>query len=367
MSEEIYLRGGVYWIRATVKIGGHKCYIRESSRCSTEADAQIVLQRRIAEERDKLQRELTPRERTFAEAAAEYIADLEQRGKDSARSLLDIRMIMPIIGNLPLSHIHQRTLQTWIQSQQGERASATIDRVLRTISTILNFAARVLRDGNTPWLNQAVPKFRSPKWGVTIKPVHLTWEQQDALVNALPQHLVAPVLFAVATGAREHEIVTLKWAQHREFDHSPMWSAWWIPPEIRKSNARKAIDDQHGRFLVCNAFARSVIEAQRGLSEEWVFPSPRTGQSLYRINNHGWRSAVKEAGLKLRVHDLRHTFGLRAADAGIPLDVRRSLLGHTHHDITLHYSSPGLLRLREEVEQIRRPTPTVRDFCVHAS
>ena len=29
-----------------------------------------------------------------------------------------------------------------------------------------------------------------------------------------------------------------------------------------------------------------------------------------------------------------------AADAGIPLDVRRSLLGHEHRDITLHYSAP---------------------------
>jgi integrase len=76
---------------------------------------------------------------------------------------------------------------------------------------------------------------------------------------------------------------------------------------------------------------------------------------MYRVNNHGWKTAIKVAGLPIRFHDLRHTFGERAADAGIPLDMRRSLLGHEHRDITLHYSSPGLARLLEEAEKIARP------------
>jgi integrase len=76
---------------------------------------------------------------------------------------------------------------------------------------------------------------------------------------------------------------------------------------------------------------------------------------MYRCNNHGWRAAVAAAGLEIRFHDLRHTFGERAADAGIPLDIRRSLLGHEHRDITLHYSSPGLARLLEEAERVVRP------------
>lgn len=81
---------------------------------------------------------------------------------------------------------------------------------------------------------------------------------------------------------------------------------------------------------------------------------------MYRVNNHGWRTAIKAAGLPIRFHDLRHTFGERAADAGIPLDIRRSLLGHEHRDITLHYSSPGLVRLLEEVERIVRPGADLR-------
>ena len=56
----------------------------------------------------------------------------------------------------------------------------------------------------------------------------------------------------------------------------------------------------------------------------------------------------------MRWHDLRHTFGERAAAAGVPWDYRKVLLGHEIKDITGHYSAPGLARLLEEAEKITR-------------
>lgn len=170
----------------------------------------------------------------------------------------------------------------------------------------------------------------------------------------MPEHLIGPVLFALATGARQAEITTLRWDQQRHYSGMLNGSVWWIPPEIRKANAKKTASQQDGRYLIANRAARIAIDRQRGQSETWVFPSPKGG-ALYRVNNHGWRTATLAAGLDIRFHDLRHTFGERAADAGIPLDIRRSLLGHEHRDITLHYSSPGLARLLEEAEKIARP------------
>jgi hypothetical protein len=62
--------------------------------------------------------------------------------------LQDIRMIVGIVGSLPLSHVHQRAIQPWIDAQRGARSSGTVDRALRTVSTVLHFAAEVLRDGH---------------------------------------------------------------------------------------------------------------------------------------------------------------------------------------------------------------------------
>lgn len=365
-TEGLLQRGGVWYIRKTIRIGTRRAIIRESTGCTALRDARKVRDRRVAEVTAQLllgDPAPAPKPlRTWGEAAVEYVADLERRGKDSGRALQDIKLVINLLGALPLDHVHQGVLQPWIDSQQGIRASGTIDRVLRTVSTILHFAAEVLRDGHTPWLTTAPPRLSAPDWGAR-QPRPITWAEQDRLIESLPEYLVWPVLFALATGARQAEITTLKWDQERQIDGLPSMAVWWIPPEIRKANSRKAASQQDGRFLICNRLARLVLDHQRTLrvatGSVWVFPSrDRTthdARELYRINGRIWRAAIARAGLEIRVHDLRHTFGARAADAGIPLDIRRSLLGHEHRDITLHYSRPGLARLLEEAERIVRP------------
>ncbi|MBK1717286.1 tyrosine-type recombinase/integrase [Thiocystis violacea] len=356
-------RGNIWWVDKTVRVGEQRIQLRESTGCRALTDAIAYLERR----EEEIRRLGTTRqldrweinERTFEEASAEYIVDLENRGKDASRALQDIRLVIGVIGHLPLSHIHQRALQSWINSQQGIRSSGTVGRALRTVATVLHFAAEVLRDGNIPWLAMAPPKLRSPDWG-SRQPCPISWEEQDRLIEVMPKHLIGPVLFATETGARQAEITTLRWCQHRRYPGIPDHSIWWIPPEVRKASSKKAASQQDGRYLVCNRAARIVIERQRGQSSEWVFLSPKRDSGLYRVNNHGWRAAVKAVGLEIRFHDLRHTFGERAADAGIPLDIRRSLLGHEHRDITLHYSSPGLARLLEEAERVVRPEANIK-------
>lgn len=318
--------------------------------------------RRVEETRAQLLRGIDAPERTWNEAAAEYIADLERRGKDSTRSLQDAKILAEEVGDLPLSHVHQRALQPWIDRQHGKRSSGTVARALSTCTTVLTYAARVLRDGNKPWLAQAVPKLVAPDWG-RRQPYRLTWEEQDRLIAELPEHLIRPTLFALATGARQEEICSLRWEQARAVRGLPDLSVWWIPPAVRKANARKGASAQEGRHLIANAMARSVLTTGAS-SEEWVFPAPHGGR-LLRLNNHGWRSAIQRADLPVRVHDLRHTFGERLATAGVPFDARKTLLGHDHADITAHYSTPGLSRLLEEAEKVRRDVPILRALCTN--
>lgn len=358
------LRGSIWHIDKIITVEESRHVIRESTGCSTIKEAARVLTRRVAEVRAQLIAGPIIRERTYLEAAAEYIADLERRGKDSARALLDVNMLIDTIGSLPLSHVHQRAIQDWIDVQKGTRSSGTVARALRTTSAVLNLAARVLRDGNQPWLGCAVPKLIAPDWG-TRQPIRITWDEQDRLIAALPALLVPPVLFALATGARQAEITTLRWDQHRRVEGLPGWAAWWIPPEVRKGNARKSASDQEGRYIVCNATARAVIE-QQDRTQDLVFPS-RSGAAMDRVNNRTWRAAVKTAGLAIRFHDLRHTFGERLATAGVPFDARKTILGHHHNDITAHYSTPGLSRLIEEAEKVRRPSPTLAVVAAKAA
>ena len=349
------LRGDIWWIDKIVHTRtGQRVTVRESTKCRSVEDARLVLERRCREVEHQEDHLVPAQERTFMEAAAEYLLDVERRGKSTERLKTDLKHLIPEFGHIPLSHIHQRTIQPWIDAQRGQYASGTVRRMLSTLTSTLNFAAQVLRDGHEPWLKIAPPKLRSPDWG-SRRPRPITWDEQDRLLKELAPHLVNPIRFLVYTGARHGEAVSLRWDQHRSVDGAPEWAIWWVPPEVRKASSSQRVSEREGRYLIANADARQVILDQLNSDPdpEWVFPSPYGGR-LYSANNIGWRGAVERAKLNIRLHDLRHTFGARAADAGIPLDVRRSLLGHRHSDITLHYSRPGLLRLLEEAERITR-------------
>jgi integrase len=59
-----------------------------------------------------------------------------------------------------------------------------------------------------------------------------------------------------------------------------------------------------------------------------------------------WKRVRKAVGLtKVRVHDLKHTFGRRLRASGVPLETRKVLLGHQNGDITSYYSAPELEEL----------------------
>ncbi|MCU7933701.1 MAG: tyrosine-type recombinase/integrase [Candidatus Thiodiazotropha sp. (ex Dulcina madagascariensis)] len=366
----LYLKEGKIWhIDKIVKVGD----LRKSIRCSTGcrkdqlATAKLILERLEAEAREELLYGPNRLEHSFREAAVQYVLSIERKGKNPERAKQDLRLLDPYIGDLPVSHVHQGALFKFERDQQGVRRSSTIARTYRTLVAVLNYTARVMRDGNTPWLSTAVPKITPPDWNDRLPPYHLDWTEQDRLAKHMDKktarHLIAPMLFGINCGAREQEICALRWEYEVLAPGLPKSAVWWIPPEIRKGNSKRAISNQSGRYLVCNSAARSVIDGQRENRSDLVFPGPG-GSQIGRLNNSGWRTAWKKAGfptegVKRGVHNLRHTYGQRMEAAGIPWEYRKVLLGHEIQDVTAHYSPPGLVRLLEEAEKVQRETTVV--------
>jgi len=116
---------------------------------------------------------------------------------------------------------------------------------------------------------------------------------------------------------------------------------------------------------VLNSVAKSIIDGQRGISREWVFPYNGTG--MHRMNDSAWKKArVRAAKLwqeqhlrpahpgfaSIRVHDLKHTFGRRLKAAGVTEEDRKSLLGHKNGSVTSHYSGAELGQLIEAANKV---------------
>jgi len=280
--------------------------------------------------------------RIFREAATKFL--LEHQHKRSIRSDADrLKMLDAYIGNLTLGSIHMGALQPYIAARRQEGVKTrTINHGLQVIRHILNLAAGEWMDEyGLTWLATA-PKIKLLPDHDARKPYPLDWEEQDRLFAALPLHLREMGLFAVNTGCRDGEICNLRWEWEVSTPSFDVGSVFIIPGDRVKNG--------NDRLVVLNRVARAVIERQRGKHPEYVFIYK--GKSILRMLNRGWRKARELAGLDVRVHDLKHTFGRRLRSAGVSFEDRQDLLGHKSTRITTHYSSVELLNLWEAVNKV---------------
>ena len=72
------------------------------------------------------------------------------------------------------------------------------------------------------------------------------------------------------------------------------------------------------------------------------------------MNNTAFQTAWRAANLeRVRVHDLRHTFGMRLREAGVSEEDRALLLGHALEGMPQHYATATIARLVEAVSRRR--------------
>jgi integrase len=81
----------------------------------------------------------------------------------------------------------------------------------------------------------------------------------------------------------------------------------------------------------------------------------------YKDVKTAWHNACRKAGINnLRIPDLRHTFGTRAADAGVPLVAIGKVVGHASIQATMRYAHATDEGKRRAVQALeRRPAETV--------
>jgi integrase len=343
-------RGSIWHISKTVRVGERRIELSGSTGCTEIADATEVLERRVADAKRDLLYGRRPGSRTFADAAVEYVLDLEQRGKSPTRAIQDLKALDPYIGATPLRDVCQDAMAPFYDAKRGVWKSGSVRRATRTASAVLTLAARVLRDDGEPWLPYAPPKLVPPDWNDARLPRPITWAEQDRLIAELPAHARPVALFLVHTGCREQEALGLQWAMEIEQAGFPAGSLFWLPKDATKTAAR---------ILVVPRLAREVMppRADAGL----VFRSPRASRDgshrWDRLTNKGWLRAREKAQLDgVRVHDLRHTYGKRLEAAGVAWEYRQALLGHALRSVTELYSGPGLRRLLDAAESVSRET-----------
>lgn len=298
-------------------------------------------------------------QRLFADGAAKYLIECQQRKVRTLEWIAyHVKLLLPYVGVMAIGEVCNESLEAFKEDRLAAGTkNATVNRSLVVARTILNRAARVWRDDGKPWLASAPLIEMLDESEQRRPPRPLSWAEQAKLVQSLPQHLQRPVLFALNTGARDENVCGLKWS-------------WEVKvPELQRSVFVVPAAEFKGKrnhVLVLNDAAWRIVEASRGQHAEFVFVYRRERvknfdqapvmqyQRVGTMNNTAWQRARDTAGLaRVRVHDLRHTFGQRLRDAGVNEEDRALLLGHAIEGMPQHYATATVARLVDAANRVQ--------------
>ncbi|WP_224790502.1 tyrosine-type recombinase/integrase [Pseudomonas fluorescens] len=354
------------------KINGERLY--ESTGTADRQEAERYLIFRL--EQIRQQKVYGVREvRTWRDAAMKFLVEIKDQPsfKLSAHHLSQLD---PFIGDIPLTHIDDQALAPFIKNRLSSKtlengkvkegvSNRTVNISIERVVRVLSLCARKWRDDERrPWLDSVPMLTKLEEKKSSRKPYPMSWQEQSILFAELPAHLQTMALFKVNTGTREQEVCKLKWDWEISVPELGT-SVFLIPADFGGRHERSGVKNGDERLVVLNNVAKSIIDLQRGLSKEWVFPY--NGTAMHRMNDSAWKKArVRAAKLwqeenlrpahpgyaSIRIHDLKHTFGRRLRAAGVTEEDRKALLGHKNGSITSHYSGAELGHLIEAANMV---------------
>jgi integrase len=237
--------------------------------------------------------------------------------------------------------IKRRNTPVVSKNKEKPRSVGAVNRELRLLSRIFKLAIANNEVSENPCQKVGVIK------GEQGRTRYLLPDEEQRLMEVLTGdrlHLREMVVLVIHTGLRASELLSLK-TEHIDFYRDVIY--------IKKT---KTDED---REVPLNSTSRTllnelVLKAEQN-KKQYLFMNPKTGKSYTTIKT-AWNTACKLAGISnLRFHDLRHTFGTRAADAGVPLPAIRDVMGHRSITMTeryAHATDEGRRRAVEALEKV---------------
>ncbi|MGI5845353.1 MAG: tyrosine-type recombinase/integrase [Candidatus Xenobium sp.] len=337
---------GVWWVLYYDREGR-----RHRERVGSKSAALEVYQQRKTEIRlHKFDPEGVTRRRvlTVKGLLERYLPEMEKKNsaKDDRRYA---RYWLEHMGSTPADQVKPENVDKWRRKRLKEKtrtgkpaAPATVNRAVAFLKRLFNLG---IRDG----LLERNPVTRLKMLTENNSRIrYLLDEEEERLRAVMSQEDWAIVGFALATGLRQGEMLSLR----RED----------LDLRLGMITLRRS---KHGeqRHVPMNQSARDALAIiLGGHSSGWVFPAPRgggprRGDSVYR---GVLVPALKRAYIEnFHWHDLRHTFYSRLVMAGVDLRTVQQLAGHKTITVTMRYAhlSPGHQRAAIMALDVRGPGP----------
>lgn len=307
----IYKRGNVYWFKFVY----NGVRYRESTHLTNKTEAMRMEARRKTEiVLGKTRKEAPP----FSVFAKEFLTWSKAQNKPSTHKRYRVSS-KPLLRffQQKVSELDAASVEKFKVSRLKECSAAGVNRDLAALRYMMNFAITQGYIESNPvrvkFLQEGPGEMRI-----------LSHDEEKLFLDNSPQRLKDIAIVMLQTGMRPNEVYSI-----RKEDVHP---GYIFIPKGKTRFARRTIP--------LTAEVAAVLERRaKAAKGTCLFPSRKNPDKPMTIcRSH--LTVCRNIGLEFRLYDLRHTFGSRAAMAGVDLPTLKELMGHSSITLTMRYVHP---------------------------
>ncbi|MBI4774596.1 MAG: site-specific integrase [Deltaproteobacteria bacterium] len=282
----------------------------------------------------------TKRMPAFSTVAGEWLEYKKPKLRSTTWKVYEghVRNHFEELNHLKIVQVTLPVLEKFISDRQTHGMNInTIRKILVTLGQILSYAARHRYIDHNPLRDVERPRDSGEDLQdneITV----LTPEQIQALLGSVDNQKYRTLfMLAVMTGARQGELLGLKWSDldienHQIHIQRTFNKGRFFPPKTKKSTRRIDL----GPGVVTELRKWKIACSPNGLN--LMFPNDAGNPINYsNMVRREFQPALRAAGLpKLRFHDLRHTFASLLIEQGENIKYIQTQLGHSTPTVTLN-------------------------------
>jgi site-specific recombinase XerD len=323
----MFRRGSVWWVSFRV----NDKQVRLSTGTENKALAKKIEAKIRTEIAEGRYFEKIP-DRTFKELMEKVLNDPVANLKSKYSYENRVNQIISHFGEMNLSEITPSVIQEYKAKRKAEGLKpATLNREIATMKKAFSLAVEWEWLKHNPIAKVSLEKENNARtrW--------LTYGEESELLPVCPEWLKEIVVFALNTGMRSGEILSLEW---RGVDFN------------RKTITIFQSKNNEPRTIPMTEIVFEMLQGKskvKSIRTNLVFYNTRTHEGFSTPSvGHAFQKAVKKSGIEdIRFHDLRHTVGSRLVQAGVNLYSVKLLFGHKDWKMTERYSHHSIESLKK--------------------
>jgi integrase len=276
----------------------------------------------------------------FEELAEDFLNEYQANNRKSlvwARRRIE-RHLTPFFGGLRAVDITTDRIRVYtVERLKAGASNASINRELGALKRMFNLAAEMTppKVGRVPY----IPMLRESN----VRKGFFEHGEYLALRHELPDYLKPVLTFGYYTGAREGEILRLRWHQIDLGTRTVH-----LEPGTTKNDQPRTIP-LTGELLETLRMQKAIRDLK---FPECDYVFPRAGKQMGSFHV-AWRSACKRAGLAGKLfHDLRRTAARNMVRPGVPERVAMAISAHKTRSVLRRSSEMTHLCSAEMTHQL---------------